>query len=208
MEDQWLSWAKQLQGIASTGIHFSRDQYNTDRYQQVAAIANAMLSALGNVPVSRIESLVSDFAQGYATPKIDVRGAVIEDDKVLLVREASDGLWTLPGGYADVGISPSENVVKEIWEEASLKVRAVALYGVRHKARHDYDADARDFYKLFFLCRRLDDATPKPDDGETTEAEFFGRNDLPPLSTGRVLVKDIHAAFTFHADRLRAAEFD
>lgn len=208
MEDQWLSWAKQLQGIASTGVHFSEDPYDTVRYEQVADIANAMLAALGSVPVDRIESLVSDFGKGYATPKIDVRGAVIDDGKVLLVREASDGLWTLPGGYADVGISPSENVVKEIWEEASLKVSATALYAVRHKARHDYDQDARDFYKLFFLCMRMDDAVATPSDGETTEAEFFYPQKLPALSTGRVLAKDIAGAFEFQASRGRAAAFD
>ncbi len=152
MENMWLACAKRLQSIASTGLHFSQDKHDKERYEEIAAIANKMLSLLGSVPVSRIQSLVSDFAQGYATPKVDVRGAVIEREKVLLVRETSDGLWTLPGGFADVGISPSENIVKEIWEEASIKVEATRLYSIRHKAKHGYNPDARDFYKLFFLC--------------------------------------------------------
>ncbi|HEX4271619.1 MAG TPA: NUDIX hydrolase N-terminal domain-containing protein, partial [Rhizomicrobium sp.] len=105
MEPQWLAHAKRLQAIASTGLHFTRDPFDKERYEGVGQIANEMLAALGNVPIQRIEGLVSDFARGYATPKIDVRGALVEDDAILLVRERSDGLWTLPGGYADVGLS-------------------------------------------------------------------------------------------------------
>lgn len=199
MEDSWLSWAKRLQSLASTGLHFSSDDFDRDRYEEIAGIANQMLAALGNVPVQRIEDLVSDFAQGYATPKVDVRGAVIEHGKVLLVKEASDGLWTLPGGFADVGVSPGENIVKEIREEASIDVSARAIYGVRHKARHGYDPDARDFYKLFFICARLSDAPPKPGP-EVTDVGFFSPDDLPPLSTSRVLEKDISAAFVFESN--------
>jgi len=112
MENTWLSWAKRLQSVASTGLHYSRAEYDRERYEEVAAIANEMLSALGNVPINRIQDLVSDFAKGYATPTVDVRGAIIEGDEILLVREVSDGLWTLPGGFADVGLSPGENIVK------------------------------------------------------------------------------------------------
>jgi ADP-ribose pyrophosphatase YjhB (NUDIX family) len=207
MENTWLTWAKQLQGIASTGIAYSEGAYDTIRYEEVAAIANAMLATLGSVPIARISNLVSDFAQGYATPKVDVRGAVIEDNAILLVREVSDGLWTLPGGFADIGVSPSENVVKEIWEEAGIRVSAQGLYGIRHKAKHDYAPDVRDFYKLFFVCRKLDDEPPSPG-LETTEVGFFPLAELPALSTGRVLEKDLVAAFEFAADPTRLALFD
>ena len=166
-----------------------------------------MLATLGNVPVSRIEELIPDFAAGYATPKVEVRGAVIRRDKVLLVREACDGLWSMPGGFADVGISPAENIIKEIREEASLRVSASAVYGIRHKARHEYDPDVRDFYKIFFLCESLDAADPEPG-LEATAAGFFGLDDLPPLSTGRVLRKDIEAAFRYRDDPQNTLLFD
>ena len=207
MEDSWLAWAKRLQSLASTGLHYSKDDFDKERYEEVAGIANQMLAALGSVPVERIQGLVSDFAQGYATPKIDVRGAVISDNKVLLVREASDGLWTLPGGFADVGISPAENVVKEIWEEATIQVSARAVYGIRHKAKHEYDPDVRDFYKLFFLCETLTESEPKPGP-EVTEVGFFQSDQLPPLSTGRVLERDIFAAFSFKDDPHDLSIFD
>src|SRR5215475_6213825 len=180
MEDQWLTWAKRLQAIASTGLHFCKDDFDRQRYHDVAAIAQSMLASLGNVPIERIEGLLSDFAKGYATPKIDVRGAVIEDGKVLLVREKSDGLWTLPGGFADVGLSATENVIKEIREEAGIRVSVAALYSVRHKAKQVYEPDIRDFYKMFFLCLRVDAERPKPG-SEILDAAFFARNSLPQL---------------------------
>jgi len=207
LEDTWLAWAKRLQALASTGAHFSKDPYDVERYREIAAIANDMLASIGSVPLQRIEDLVSDFAKGYATPKVDVRGAVIRDDKVLLVREASDRLWTLPGGYADVGLSPAENVVKEIWEEATIRVAAKALYAIRHKARHGYDADVRDFYKLFFLCEPIDDVQLSPGQ-ETIDVGFFGLDALPPLSTGRVIERDIVAAFEHRAGANPMVAFD
>lgn len=207
MEPQWLTYGKRLQAIASTGLHYSRDQFDRERYEEVATIANEMLASLGNVPIERIEGLVSDFARGYATPKVDVRGALIEDDAILLVRERSDGLWTLPGGFADVGLSPAQNVEKEILEEAGLQVAARRLYGVRHKAGGGYPADIRDFYKMFFLCDRSGKKRARAG-METSDARFFTRDNLPPLSRGRTIESDISAAFAFATDVQRPAYFD
>lgn len=201
MEQIWLTWAKQLQAIASTGVHFSDDPYDRERYTEVAHIAQQMLSALGSVPIEKIEGLVTDFAKGYATPRIDVRGAVIQNDQILLVQVKTDGLWSLPGGYADVGLSAAENVAKEISEEANIQVGVSSLYSVRHKAKHAYSEDARDFYKFFFLCEQTDDADPTPG-LETGNVGFFTLNELPALSQGRVIPEDITAAF--HASRQAA----
>ena len=147
MESQWLTLAKRLQAIASTGLHFSTDEYHRERFAEVGEIANLMLADLATVSVERIQSLVSDHAKGYSTPKVDVRGALIEEDRILLVREKSDGLWTLPGGFADVGQSPAQNVAREFFEEAGLEVEVKHLYSVRHKAKQPYEPDIRDFYK-------------------------------------------------------------
>ncbi|RUM09096.1 NUDIX domain-containing protein [Rhizobium fabae] len=207
MENQWLSRAKRLQAIASTGLHFCKDEFDRERYQEVADIAQAMLANLANVPIIRIKGLVSDFAKGYATPKVDVRGALIEDGKILLVQEKSDGLWTLPGGFADIGRSASENVIKETREEAGLTVSATHLYSIRHKAKQPYDPDARDFYKLFFLCERRGETAPQAG-LETSEVGFFPPDKLPALSRGRVVESDIHAAFDFSYGRQQFATFD
>ncbi|MGZ8998121.1 MAG: NUDIX hydrolase [Allosphingosinicella sp.] len=197
MESQWLTLAKRLQAIASTGLHFSDDEFHCERFAEIGEIADVMLADLGQVPIERIQSLVSDFAKGYSTPKVDVRGALIEEDRVLLVRERSDGLWTLPGGFDDVGRSAAENVAKEILEEAGVAVKVSHLYGLRHKAKQPYEPDARDFYKLFFLCERAGNHEPTAGK-DTSEVGFFGRGELPPLSRGRVIEQDIEAAFEFH----------
>ena len=207
MEPMWLTYGKRLQAIASTGLHYARDQFDRERYVEISSIANEMLAALGTVPIERIEGLVSDFARGYATPKVDVRGALVEDSTILLVREQSDGLWTLPGGFADVGLSPARNVEKEIREEAGLTVNAHRLYGVRHKASSGYSPDVRDFYKIFFLCSRTGREIASPG-SETVETRFFAIDALPPLSLGRTIASDIDAAFAFAADATRPAFFD
>ncbi len=209
LENQWLARAKRLQAIASTGLAYTKDAFDGERYREIGEIANAMLAELGSVPIERIAGLVSDFAQGYATPKVDVRGAVIEDGKILLVREKSDSRWTLPGGFADVGRSAAENVVKEIQEEAGITVSARHLYAVRHKAKRPYEPDTRDFYKLFFLCERGNADSGDPFAGvETSAVGFFARDRLPELSRGRVVESDIEAAFAFHDGSARFTLFD
>ncbi len=204
---QWLERARRLQAIASTGLHFGEADYDKERYAEVGEIAASMLSDLASVPVERIAQLMPDYGEGYATPKIDVRGAVFRGDDILLVQERMDELWTLPGGYADVGLSAGANTEKEILEEANLNVRSRMLFAVRHKSRHPYKPDIRDFYKFFFICEQMDDADPEPGH-ETMAAQFFSRNELPPLSEGRVIVEDIDLAFAYRDDPGRPTFFD
>jgi ADP-ribose pyrophosphatase YjhB (NUDIX family) len=194
MENDWLSDAKKLQAIALTGIEFTKDDYDKERYIEILNIAQQIISNIGNVPISRIEDLVSYHAKGYETPKVDVRGAVFRDDKILLVREKADGLWTLPGGYADVGLSAAENIEKEILEEAGIHTKADKIYSIRHKAKGAYDPDIRDFYKIFFICVALNDDDVKPG-METIDAKFFDLNQIPSLSTDRVIEEDLVMAW-------------
>ena len=207
MEDNWLAHAKRLQALASSGIGFSQDQYDIERYEEIAGIANRMMAEIGQVPISRIESLVSPFADGYATPKIDVRAAIFHVGKVLLVKEKTDGLWTMPGGYADVGLSAMENVEKEVFEEANLKVRASHMIAVRHKAKGDYAEDVRDFYKMFFLCELAEQAEPRAG-METEAAAYFDLGEIPALSKGRVIEEDIHNAWRFSQSDKKITTFD
>lgn len=207
MEDNWLAMAKRLQAIAETGISYSPEPFEVERYEEIADIACRMLEQLSSTPIDTIKGLVDEGATGYRTPKVDVRGAVFHEEKVLLVREKSDGLWTLPGGFADIGLSPAENVEKEVLEEACIAVDASLLYSIRHKAKGEYPPDVRDFYKLFFLC------TPKGSHAvqagpETSAAQYFALDDLPPLSTGRVVTSDIEAAKRYRANSRLPTYFD
>ena len=196
-ENSWLSQAKRLQAIAATGLHFTEHHYDRERYEEVAAIAERMLADLAQVPIERISELVPHPSQGYATPMIDVRGAVLREESILLVREVVDGLWTLPGGFADLGLSAAENVEKEIREEAGLNTRATALYAVRHKAKHAYAQDVRDFYKFFFLCEEVGERIAPKVGPETSGAQFVRRGSWPPMSSGRTIEADLEDAFRF-----------
>ena len=207
MEDRWLSWAKRLQAISSTGQYFGASDFDKERYDEIFEIANDMLASLGNVPVQQIIDLIPDAGEGYATPRVDVRGAIFRNQRILLVQEKLDGLWTLPGGYADVGISPAKNIEKEVLEEAGIEVEAVRLFGVFHKARHEYQQDARDFYKLFFICEPSNDSEPEPG-AETQAADYFALSKLPPLSKGRVIEKHIRLAYDYLDTPDLATTFD
>lgn len=197
MESSWLAMAKRLQALAATGQSFTRCQYDLERYQEIESIALRMLAELGSVPLEHIQDLFSDGEPGYVTPKVEVRGAVIREGKILLVQEKEDGHWAMPGGYADVGISAAGNVEKEVMEEAGLLVKAKRLYALRHKAKGNYPPDSRDFYKLHFLCECVDPLAVPQTGTETVNVAFFSPDALPPLSLGKNLPEDIHAALEF-----------
>lgn len=201
MEDRWLGWAKRLQAIAATGQAFTEGPYDRERYAEIDAIARQMLAALFSVPIERLAALAPD-ATMYPTPKIDVRGAVIEDDRILLVREGVTGRWTLPGGFAEIGLSAAENVVKEIAEEACIDVAVDRLYALRHKAKGPFLPDPRDFYKFYFLCSRTSDREPRPGP-EVIEVAFFAVDALPDLCTDRNVAEDLERAFDFRRSPTR-----
>jgi ADP-ribose pyrophosphatase YjhB (NUDIX family) len=168
-----LTWAKKLQAIAQTGITYAKDQYDIERYQSVRQIAAEMLAAnsTGLSPTQLIDLFASEI--GYATPKIDVRAAVFSDKGILLVRERSDGGWTLPGGWADVGDSPSVAAVREVKEESGYDVivrKLAAVYDRDHE-RHGHPPMPHHVYKLFFLCEFVGGAAKISN--ETDAVSFF-----------------------------------
>jgi ADP-ribose pyrophosphatase YjhB (NUDIX family) len=138
--------------------------------------------------------------KGYATPKVDVRGAAFRDGRILLVKEAIDGLWTLPGGWADVGDSPSEAIRREMVEESGFEVEVVKLCAVYDRSKHPHrPAFPFHLYKMFFLCE-ITGGEAKTSH-ETLEVGFFAEDALPPLSEGRVLPFQIKTMFDHYRDR-------
>jgi ADP-ribose pyrophosphatase YjhB (NUDIX family) len=205
-EPQWLLWARELQAIAQTGLTFSRDEYDLDRYRRLRAIAVEMLAVYSNVPIERVQGLF-DQDVGYPTPKIDVRAAVFRDQRILLVREISDGCWTLPGGWADVNQSARECVEREVKEESGFEVRAVklaAVYDYRrqgNRSPHPYS-----IYKMFFVCE-LTGGAAQPS-LETSAVDFFARDALPELSLGRVNSRQIERMYAHRDNPGSMTEFD
>lgn len=192
----WLNWARELQAIAQTGLGFSKDVYDRERYEAIRALAAQIVAEHSDADFSRIEGVFTQQA-GYATPKVDVRGAVFRNDGgILLVREIADaGRWTLPGGWADVNQSPSECVRREIREESGFEVAIRKLAAVYDRDRHGHlPPHAFHVYKLFFICEIVGGA-PRPG-LETSEVAFFTGENLPPnLSVGRIRRHQIDRMF-------------
>jgi ADP-ribose pyrophosphatase YjhB (NUDIX family) len=143
---------------------------------------------------------------GYATPKIDVRGAVFKDGKLLLVRERADGGWTMPGGWADVGDSPSEAVIREMREESGYEAVTTKLAAVLDRNKHPHPTHPQHIYKLFFLCE-ITGGQPSPSD-ETSDVAFFGEHEIPELSLGRVLPEQISRLFQHYRNPELPTDYD
>ncbi len=193
-ENPWLRWARALQGISQTGTHFANNDYDRERYQQVLEIAAEMLANHSNIAASDYIRW-SQRQTGYATPKVDVRGVVFRDQRILLVREvADDGRWTPPGGWADVNDTPSDAVVREIFEESGFRTRPVKLLAALDRDKQGHTpALPYHVYKLFFHCEITGgDAQISH---ETSEVAFFDRNSIPELSLGRVTPGQIQRFF-------------
>jgi ADP-ribose pyrophosphatase YjhB (NUDIX family) len=208
MEPKWLKWAKQLAALAQDGLTYSDNEYEIDRYEQIRRIAAEMMSAGLKIETRQVIDLLSR-EQGYATPKVDVRGAVFRDDKILLVREKIDNdAWTLPGGWADPGQSPSEAVVREVFEESGFEVRAVKLAAVYDRSKHPHrPLMPFHLYKLFFLCEITGGAARQS--YETTGIEFFAEDNIPKdLSISRTLPFQIAHMFEHHRRPALPTDFD
>jgi ADP-ribose pyrophosphatase YjhB (NUDIX family) len=197
--------AREMNAMAQTGLAFSKDPFDRQRYDRLRELA-AELLAQGSAPDYDVilESLRHD--SGYATPKVDVRGAAFKDGRVLLVKEITDGKWTLPGGWADVNQTPAECVVREIAEESGFQARAIKLAAVYDYQRRNHVRHKDSIYKLFFICEILGGAA-RPSN-ETSEVAFFALDALPELSIGRSTAAQIERMFEHRADPTLATEFD
>ncbi len=177
---QWLSWAREMQAIAQTSLHYVENTYQRQRFERILELAAEITQAHTHLAVAEW-AVTFDTQKGYATPKVDVRGAVFKDGKILMVRERADGGWTLPGGWADVGDVPSEAAEREVWEEAGFHVHARRVIGV-YDANRSGPLEFFHAFKLIFLCDLIDGAATPSD--ETSEVAFFGWNELPAVLSG------------------------
>jgi ADP-ribose pyrophosphatase YjhB (NUDIX family) len=200
-----VRWARALQALAQTGLTYADSPYDRERYQAVQRIAAEMAAtATGEEPAELLAAFADE--SGYRTPKVDVRGVVLVEDRVLLVREPGSNGWCLPGGWADVGETPTQAVTKEVREEAGVDVRAVRLLGV-------FDRDFRGrlrwpahVYKLYVLCERIR-GEPVADGVETEAAAFFSRARLPRLSE-KTPLDQLERALAVALDESKPAALD
>ncbi len=205
MIPNWLDWAQRLQAIAQTGLNYSTNVFDIERYQAVREIAAEMAVSFSDADAGAMRALFAG-QEGHATPKVDVRAAVFRDDAILLVRERSDGLWTLPGGWADVGESPGEAVAREAYEESGYRVRAVQVLAVYDRNKHPHPPFPFHTYKLFFLAE-LTGGQPAHS-VETDGVGFFREDELPGLSVMRVTPGQIARLFQHHRHPDWPTDFD
>jgi ADP-ribose pyrophosphatase YjhB (NUDIX family) len=194
MEPQWIEWAKALQAIAQTGLHFVQSEYDAERYRQIQEIAADIFADHTNMKKEVIDDLFSQ-EYGYATPKVDVRGVVFQESKILLVREVlDDHRWTLPGGWADVNETPTEAITREVFEESGFETKVVKLLAVYDRTKQGHQPPMPyHVYKMFFLCEIIGGEAKSS--YETSEVGFFAEDNIPELSISRVLPDQIQRFF-------------
>jgi ADP-ribose pyrophosphatase YjhB (NUDIX family) len=200
-----LAWARKVRAVAQNGLTFSKDPYDLQRYRELSELAESVLhTELGIAQPSAAQFWKGEL--GYATPKVEVRGAVFAEGRVLLVRERSDGRWTLPGGWVDVNDSPAHAVEREILEESGYRARAVKLAALFDKNRHPHPPSVHHIYKLMFLCELLGGSATVSQ--ETDAVDFFALDALPELSRGRILESQIARLYQHQLQRELPTDFD
>lgn len=185
---KWLEWAREIQQLCQTGLAFSQSDYDTQRYTSLTKIASEITSTYSNLDK---EQLLNNFLAhpGYATPKVDIRAAIIKDQKILLVQEKTDNKWSMPGGWADVGEEPSDAIIRETWEESGLDVIPKKVVGIYDANRDGRPLEFFHAYKIVFLCEIIGGEIKASD--ETIDVNFFSFDNLPPLSTSRTSKKHL-----------------
>lgn len=201
-----LNKIKQIQSLTEIGIHYAKNDFDRKRYEEMSDLCFSVLSQITDIPEQELKVKIIE-SDGYKTPKVDVRAVVFNDrNEILMAREKIDDCWSLPGGWADIGYTPSEVAEKESREEAGASVKAFRLLGILDKSRHDHPADIYYIYKVFIECTFL--GWVGFNQMETSEFGFFSLEKLPPLSTPRNTMEQIRKLFDYHNGTLTEPMFD
>ncbi|EPJ83058.1 MULTISPECIES: NUDIX hydrolase N-terminal domain-containing protein [Pseudomonas] len=204
-DDPGMASIRTLIGIAQTGLAYAKDPYDIERYHQLLETAQTLLVEQPSPLTSQLlKNLVAD--SGYATPKMDIRAAVFDSERILLVKEVEDGLWSLPGGWADINHSPAQVAAKEVLEETGLRVSPRKLVAFTDRRLHPHPPMLLHVYKAFFLCE-LSGGTLRPS-LETPDVGFFDEHNLPELSTARVTHEQIAMMYRHLRDETLPTYFD
>src|ERR671920_1127629 len=202
---QWLRWTRRLQAIAQDGLTYTKDDYDLERYEQLRDLTAEIIAAHSTGTLEESRDLLA-LERGPATPKVDVRAAAFQEGRILLVKEPGDAGWSLPGGWADVGESPSEAAARETLEESGYRVRPLRLLAAYDRDRHGHPPIPYHVYKLVFLCEVLDEVPLSGVDADGVC--FFGEQEIPKLSVTRVTRAQISRFFEQYRDPDQPADFD
>jgi ADP-ribose pyrophosphatase YjhB (NUDIX family) len=203
--EKWLEWARRMQAISQAGLHFSKDVFDKERYTELLELSSEIIATYTEKPADDIKKMLAA-EKGYPTPKLDVRGVVFRDRKLLLVKEKMDERWSLPGGFCEIGLSAGENAIKEIKEESGFEVKPVKLLAVLDSDKHTDKPQLFHYYKIFLQCEIVGGGAQEG--VETSEIGFFRESELPPLSLKRNTAAQIQLLFTFLHNKNKASVFD
>ena len=189
VSENLLNQIKQVKSLAEAGLVFNKENYDAERYEELRALALEMMSIVSDKPVDQLKDFFVPETD-YPTAKVDVRGLILnEQNQVLLVKEMVDNKWTLPGGWADIGLTPTENVLKEIEEETGFKAEVIRLLAVLDKRNYAHPPQTHYVYKLCFLCKIQEGSfDPNFDIGDV---DWFDMKKLPELSADRILEEQL-----------------
>ena len=202
---KWLEWAREIQQLSQTGLAFAKTDYEKSRYKRLIELTAEIVEHHTQLDMVDVKNVLMK-QPGYATPKVDVRAAVIKEDKILLVQERTDNMWAMPGGWADVGDIPSEVAIRETKEESGFDVKPVKVIGVYDANREGGYLELFHAFKIVFLCDLIG-GEAKPSD-ETIDVKYFSFEELPPLSTNRTNNKHLKEIQLHLKDSDRQAYFD
>lgn len=205
MEEKWLNWAKRLQSIAQSGITYSKDKYDIERFEEIRNLSCEILKEYTDIPTAKVKDLFCN-EKGYQTPKVDVRAAIFINNKILLVKESLDNKWALPGGWAEIDLSIKENAIKESFEEAGVNITPVKLIAVLDKNKHSFNLSPYSVYKVFVLCNFI--SGEFKENIETDDSSLFSIDNLPNLSLERNSYEQVKMCFDFNENQNLNTIFD
>lgn len=200
-----LRWATEIQAIAQTGLSYSKDVYDWERYEKLVAISAQMMAHLTDLDENVAYKAFLQ-QKGYACPKLDVRAFFLKDDMVCLVQEAQDGKWSLPGGWADVNQTPSQCAIREVFEETGFRVDIDYLMAYWDTALHDHPPHWPYIYKAVFACNLKGGS--RQISHEIKDVNFFSIDKLPTLSQYRITEKQIQQLYTLYKQGNKVTVFD
>lgn len=204
IKEPWLSWAKELQFIAQTGLTYSKDKFDLERFERLREISAEMINYKTDIPIDKVKELFCN-ETGYQTPKLDTRAAIFNDNKILLVKE-KNGTWSLPGGWVDVMESIKSNTIKEVKEEAGLNVVAERIIALQDRNKHNFPLYAYGICKVFVLCSIV--SGKFEENIETVASDYFDLEDLPLLAEEKTTKAQIEMCFQAYSDKNWKVLFD
>ena len=202
---QWLEWAREIQQLSQTGLAFAITDYEKKRYKRLIELTAEMVDYSTKLDKPAVEKVLME-QPGYATPKIDVRAAVINENKILLVQERTDNMWAMPGGWADVGDFPSQVAIRETKEESGFDVKPRKVAGVYDANRTGGRLEFFHAFKIVFLCDLIGGEARASN--ETIDVKFFSFEELPPLSKNRTNNNHLEEIQFHLKDSIRQTFFD